>query len=184
MRKRTAAGNKKLQGQARSNRPAADEADRFQRFLDKLPAGAYTCDRDGLITYFNRQAEKLWGRAPALNDPADRYCGSFRLFASSGEPLKHDQCWMARALHTGGEYDGEEIVIERPDGSRLTVQAHARPMRDAAGAITGAINVLIDISDRKHAEQAQRLLTAIVQSSEDAIYSRAKDGTILSWNPG
>ena len=43
--------------------------------LEQLPAAAYTCDRDGLITYFNPQAVELWGRAPKLNDPADRFCG-------------------------------------------------------------------------------------------------------------
>ena len=45
----------------------------FRRLLDKLPAAAYTCDVEGLITYFNRHALDLWGRAPKLNDPVDRY---------------------------------------------------------------------------------------------------------------
>jgi PAS domain-containing protein len=45
----------------------------FHRLLDKLPAAAYTCDAQGLITYFNRHALELWGRAPLLNDPLDRY---------------------------------------------------------------------------------------------------------------
>ena len=53
----------------------------FRQLLEGLPAAAYTCDADGLITYFNRSAVQLWGRAPALNDPADRFCGSFRLFS-------------------------------------------------------------------------------------------------------
>ena len=35
----------------------------FQRLLEKLPAGAYTCDAEGLITYFNKHAVELWGRA-------------------------------------------------------------------------------------------------------------------------
>jgi two-component system sensor kinase FixL len=45
----------------------------FRRLLDKLPVGAYTCDPDGLITYYNRQAVELWGRPPKLSDPMDRY---------------------------------------------------------------------------------------------------------------
>jgi two-component system sensor kinase FixL len=45
----------------------------FRRLLDKLPAGAYTCDADGLITYFNDQAVQLWGRTPTLHDPVDRF---------------------------------------------------------------------------------------------------------------
>lgn len=45
----------------------------FRRLLDRLPAAAYTCDTDGLITYFNQRAVELWGREPKLNDPVDRY---------------------------------------------------------------------------------------------------------------
>ena len=45
----------------------------FRRLLEKLPAGAYTCDANGRITYFNQFAADIWGRAPKLDDPAGRY---------------------------------------------------------------------------------------------------------------
>src|SRR3954452_21509948 len=86
----------------------------FRRLLERLPTGAYTCDRDGLITYFNKQATVLWGRTPKLNDPIDRFCGSFKLYLADGTPITHDQCWMGRALQTSDAYNGEEIIIERP----------------------------------------------------------------------
>ena len=37
----------------------------FRRLLEKLPVGAYTCDPEGLITYYNRHAVRLWARAQA-----------------------------------------------------------------------------------------------------------------------
>jgi len=126
----------------------------FRRLLEKLPAGAYTCDPEGLITYFNQHAVELWGRAPKLNDPADRFCGSFKLFSPDGSPIIHDQCWMALALKMDKEYNRREIVIERPDGQRLTALAHANPIHDESGKLLGAVNVLVDISDRKRAEEA------------------------------
>ena len=128
----------------------------FRRLLEKLPAAAYTCDSDGLITYFNHHAEQIWGRAPVLNDVSDRFCGSFKLFSTDGTPIAHDDCWMALALKTNKEYNGEEIVIERPDGRRLTVLAHANPIHDDAGNLVGAVNVLVDINERKTAEIALR----------------------------
>src|SRR4029453_18868858 len=70
----------------------------FQRLLEHLPTGAYTCDREGLITYCNNHAVQLWGRAPKLHDPTDRFCGSFNIFSPEGLPISHDQCWMALAL--------------------------------------------------------------------------------------
>ena len=126
----------------------------FRRLLEKLPAGAYTCDPEGLITYFNEHAVELWGRAPKLNDPADRFCGSFKLFSTDGSPIAHDRCWMALALKMARAYNEREIVIERPDGQRLTALAHANPIHDGSGKLLGAVNVLVDISDRKRAEEA------------------------------
>jgi signal transduction histidine kinase len=52
------------------------------------------------------------------------------------------------------EYNGHEIVIQRPDGSRLTALAYANPIRDEAGRLLGAVNVRVEITDRKRAENA------------------------------
>lgn len=127
----------------------------FRHLLEKLPVGAYTCDAGGLITYYNQHAVTLWGRAPALNDPVDRFCGSFKLYATDGTPITHDRCWMALALQNNSGYNGCEIVVERPDGTRLTALAHANPIHDDNGTLIGAVNVLVDITERKHAEQAR-----------------------------
>jgi len=63
---------------------------------------------------------------------------------------------MAKALETGQAYNGEEILIERPDGSRWAALAHANPFFDETGRIAGAVNVLVDITARKNAEDELR----------------------------
>jgi len=126
----------------------------YRRLLEFLPVGAYTCDVEGLITYYNPCAALLWGRAPKLNDPADRFCGSFRLYSIAGHPISHEECWMALALKERKEYRKEEIVIRRPNGEQVVALAHATPFLDEAGALLGAINVLVDITNRKSAENA------------------------------
>jgi PAS domain S-box-containing protein len=127
--------------------------EQFHRLLDNLPAAAYTCDPDGLITYFNQHAVHLWGHTPNLRDPERRFCGSYRLFSKDGDPITHDECWMALALRSNREFLGEEIVIEQPDGRRYTALAHAYPFRDESGALLGAVNVLVDVSELKQAEE-------------------------------
>ena len=128
----------------------------FRRLLEKLPAGAYMCDAQGLITYFNERAVEVWGRKPRLREPEERFCGSFRMFHGDGRSMPHAECWMALALRDRTEYSGKEVVIERPDGQRMTALAHANPICDESGNLFGAVNVLIDITDRKRAEEALR----------------------------
>ncbi len=109
-----------------------------------------------MITWFNPRAAELWGREPELNSARDRYCGSFKLFDVDGAPIPHEECWMAKALREDREFDGHEIVIERPDGSRWTALAHASPLHDEAGKLIGAVNVLVDITQRKQMEEFLR----------------------------
>ncbi|MEO5989591.1 MAG: ATP-binding protein [Candidatus Eisenbacteria bacterium] len=134
----------------------AGDDSRFQRLLDVLPAAAYTCDADGLITYYNKHAAELWGREPKLNDPVDRFCGSLRLYSGDGAPISHAECWMALAMRRNQEYKGCEVIVERPDGDRRTVLAHANPFHDDVGKPTGAVNIMVDISDHGRAETALR----------------------------
>jgi signal transduction histidine kinase len=129
---------------------------KFQRLLELLPAAAYTCDAQGLITSFNLQAVKLWGRAPRLNDPAERFCGAYKLVDTDGTPIPHDRSWMALALESDREYEGCEIIIERHDGTRRSALAHANPLHDPNGTLVGAVNVLVDLTDLRLVEQGLR----------------------------
>jgi len=51
-----------------------------------------------------------------------------------------------------------EALAERPDGSRVPFIPYPTPIRDASGNIIGAINILVDVSQRKEAETQQRVL--------------------------
>lgn len=133
---------------------------RIRHLIDALPAAAYTCDNAGLITYYNQAAVEFWGRKPELNNPVDRFCGSFKLYSTEGLSIPHDECWMAVALRDSTIIHGKEIVVENEDGSRKTALAHASPLLDTDGEITGAVNVLVDISDRITLEKSLRETTA------------------------
>lgn len=122
--------------------------------LEILPLGAYICDVDGLITYFNQKAVELWGREPKLYDSTDRFCGSFKLFSVDGQPIDHSECWMALALKNKKEYLEESIIIERPDGERRTALAHATPIYSEKNELTGAVNILVDISEQVKMQQS------------------------------
>lgn len=124
----------------------------FRELVDILPIAVYTCDAAGRIESHNRQAVDLWGRAPHIGDESDLFCGAYRLYTAEGVHLPHPDCPMAAVLRTGRAVADREIVIERPDGSRRTAVVNIIPRRDEHGTLTGAINCLMDITDRKRAE--------------------------------
>jgi len=121
---------------------------RWHELLGIIPAAAYTCDSNGLITYFNRLAAAVWGRVPKLRDDGERYCGSHRLYLSDGTPIRHEQCWMALAIQNGTPYRGQGIVVERPDGCRTVGEAYSYPLRDDGGQLVGAVTLVADVTTR------------------------------------
>jgi PAS domain S-box-containing protein len=158
----------------------------YRQLVDLLPVAVYTVDAKGFLTLFNRQAVQLFGREPQLGK--DRWCGSYRLYHADGSPVSQEECPLAAELREGPCVQpcaqGDEIIIERPDGSRSWVMPVPQQLRDASGKLIGAIYVLIDLTERKVAEEALTRLAAIVQWSEDGIISKAMDGTIRTWNAG
>jgi PAS domain-containing protein len=117
-----------------------------QAMLDVIPAAVCTCDAQGLITYFNPFAKALWGRAPKLRDMVDRFCGSYQMYLSDGTPIRHEECWMARALLEGRAYVGRKIFVERYDGTRVFGEAYAYPLHNEQAQLVGAVNLVADIT--------------------------------------
>jgi PAS domain S-box-containing protein len=129
---------------------------RSRELLEALPAAIYTTDAAGRITFYNQAAVDLSGRRPELG--SDQWCVTWRLFTTDGAPLAHDECPMAVALKEGRPIRNAEAVAERPDGTRIPFIPYPTPLRDASGTLVGAVNMLVDISERKSAETRQKML--------------------------
>ena len=98
---------------------------------------------------------------------------------------------MAMSLKERRPIRGMEAVSERPDGTRIPFIAYPMPLFDVSGDLIGAVNTLVDITERREAEQRirgsearYRDIAAIVEFSEDAVLAKDLDGIITSWNQG
>ena len=180
------------------------------QLIQALPAAIYVTDARGRIVFYNDAAAALWGCEPELGK--SEFCGSWKLYWPDGAPLPHDQCPMAMALKEQRPIRGKQAVAERPDGTRVPFLAYPTPLFDAAGGLIGAVNMLLDITEREQterqtaaialdnvrlleaaeieigqrrdAEEISQRLAAVVESSDDAILTKDLNGVITSWNAG
>ncbi|URK89223.1 PAS domain S-box protein (plasmid) [Rhizobium sp. RCAM05350] len=153
-----------------------------QDILEALPEPIYTTDASGRITFYNSAAAAMWGVRPELGK--SEFCGSWKLYWPDGRSLPHDECPMATALKEKRANRGLEAITERPDGTRIPFLAFPTPLFDGAGNLTGAVNMLVDLTDRAVADEAVQRIAAIVESSDDAIVAKDLDGVIINWNRG
>jgi PAS domain S-box-containing protein len=146
--------------------------ERYRTLFELSPVAVYSIDTSGLIQKFNRHAAELWGREPALGDNNERFCGSFKLFRPDGSFMSHDQCPMAEVVSGKiAEMRDAEVLVERPDGSRITVLVNIRPMKNDRGEITGAINCFYDVTERKRAVNALHRADVLAASNAKLIKS-------------
>src|SRR5688572_23273945 len=88
----------------------------YIQLLQSLQTPLYTTDLKGKITFYNKAAAALWGREPDV--AKDRWCGSIKTYTSDGTPLSLLEGPMAECIRRSTPISGEELVIDRPDGSK------------------------------------------------------------------
>src|SRR6266850_2010834 len=176
-----------ITGQKRADEVLQQIEERFRRLVEVMPVAVYVCDTSGTIQNYNNRAVELWGREPQLGDRAQHYCGSLRLYSPDGQLVPHQESKMAEVLRTGVEARDLEVVIERPDGSCITVLVNIVPLRDVDGELTGAMNCFQDITDRKRAEEglrrSERLLRLVLDALPVGVAVVDRSGDIILSNP-
>lgn len=155
-----------------------------KEILDTLPAAIYISDKEGRLKYYNSAAAKLSGRQPQLG--TKQWCVTEKLYHPDGTPMPYDECPMTVSLQEGRSILGSEVIAERPDGDRIWFEAYSTPLRNNDGEIIGGINLLIDVTDQKQAEEEfrrnEKELTDFFENASVGIHWVRSDGIIKRVN--
>jgi PAS domain S-box-containing protein len=138
----------------------------FRDLLEALPVAIYVTDADGRIVFFNQACTEFSGRTPVVG--SDYWCVAWRLLNLDGTPLPHDKCPMAVALKEDRAVRGAEAIAERPNGTLVPFLPYPTPLHDADGRLVGAVNMLVDITERKKAEESLRQLNDMLEQRIEA----------------
>ena len=169
--------------------------EKFMQLVQGLPAAVFSTDHTGHITFYNDAAIKLWGRKPEIGK--EIWHSDFKIFNADGSPLPVDNTPIGIALRDGRSKIHEEIILERPDGSRSHVLTHPQAEFGLSGEVIGGINMLFDITEevmaRKKVELSEHRYHNLIFSSptliailkgENMIIEIANDAILEQWGKG
>jgi PAS domain S-box-containing protein len=132
-------------------------------------------DLDGVVRSWNPAAERLFGYA------ASEIVGrSIRLIIPADRWSEEDD--VLRHVRRGDRIEHFETIRQRKDGTLVSVALTVSPIRDVNGSIIGASKIARDITQLRTMERETSRLSAIVESSDDAIISKDLNGIVQTWN--
>ncbi|RKH14226.1 PAS domain-containing sensor histidine kinase [Corallococcus sp. CA047B] len=133
------------------------ERSRLSAVLDQLPAGVLIAEApSGKLLMGNRALESLLGQPFRPASSVADYDVAHQMFSADSQLLP-DEAWpMARALRTGETRTAEPFQVRRPDGTTAHLLGSSAPVRDASGHIVAGVVTLVDVTERRRAEETAR----------------------------
>ena len=159
--------------EAALERESRENVRRFATLASRAPVAIFETDPTGTPVFLNERWSEISGMS--------------RAEALSGDLIDavhpDDRDWVRRdwrtAAATGRDWRAE-VRFQRPDGEIRWTACHATPLHDEGGRITGFLGSMLDITDRREAEDrtalvVDRIAEAVSIIGPDGVHVHAND---------
>lgn len=127
----------------------------MEAILDAIPSAVVIIDADGKFLYLNKRAKDLYG-INFLGFDLDSNLTKLKALKSDGTPYPNEEMPAVYSLKYGKEVRNKDIVIEKPDGTKVSVLVSAAPIFDSKGIVTSVVAIFEDVTDLKRIEKSLR----------------------------
>ena len=119
----------------------------YKRIIEHLHDGLYFVDKNRVITYWNKAAEKISGFS--AEEVVGKSCSDNILthINSEGKSLCHGRCPLAATISDGKPRE-TNVFMHHKDGHRIPVSIRLSTLTDDSGNITGGVELFTDISSQ------------------------------------
>ncbi|HMD49468.1 MAG TPA: PAS domain S-box protein, partial [Bryobacteraceae bacterium] len=170
-------------GRRRAQASQVESEERVRLLLDSTAEAIFGVDRDGNCTFANRGGLHKLGYETEEQILGRNMHALTHHTRVDGTPYPPEECPLLRSILAGQVSHIDNEVLWRADGTPVPAEYWGYPVIKG-GKILGAVVTFLDISARKHAEDEQRKLVSLVESTDDFIVIASPEQKVLYLNNG